>query len=138
MTKSSRLFAFPDVNAWVAFTYEGHVHGVNARKWFQRLAPTSRLFVCRLTQLGLLRLLNEPAVMGSDKAKSQRMPGRPTVAGSRAKNARGFGAVVMTADLAHSASQRISSVRSGLKLLHFGARGAPRAVLRFSRRQIAV
>lgn len=30
-------------------------------------------------QLKLLRLLNEPAVMGSDKAKSQRMPGRPAI-----------------------------------------------------------
>lgn len=71
MTKSSRLFLFPEVNVWVALTYDRHVHHVSARQWFEGLPPTSRLFFCRLTQLGLLRLLSEPAVMGSDQAKSQ-------------------------------------------------------------------
>jgi toxin-antitoxin system PIN domain toxin len=71
MTKSSRLFLFPDINVWVALTYDRHVHHSSARGWFEGLAPTSRLFFCRLTQLGLLRLLSEPAVMGLDQAKSQ-------------------------------------------------------------------
>lgn len=71
MTKSSRLFLFPDINVWVALTYDRHVHHVSAREWFDGLAPTSRLFFCRLTQLGLLRLLSETAVMGPDQAKSQ-------------------------------------------------------------------
>jgi len=70
MTKSSRLFLFPDINVWVALTYERHVHHVSARNGLRGLAPTPRLFFCRLTQLGLLRLLSEPAVMGSDQAKS--------------------------------------------------------------------
>ncbi|HVH71101.1 MAG TPA: TA system VapC family ribonuclease toxin [Candidatus Dormibacteraeota bacterium] len=71
MRKSSRLFLFPDINVWVALTYDRHVHHLSAREWFEALAPTSRLFFCRITQLGLLRLLSEPAVMGSDQAKSQ-------------------------------------------------------------------
>jgi uncharacterized protein len=71
MTRSSRLFLFPDINVWVALTYARHVHHIRARKWFEGLAPTARLFFCRLTQLGLLRLLSAPAVMGPDQAMSQ-------------------------------------------------------------------
>ena len=71
MREYSRLFLFPDINVWVALTYERHVHHITARNWFERLAPSARLFFCRLTQLGLLRLLSAPAVMGVDQAKSQ-------------------------------------------------------------------
>ena len=71
MTESSRLFLFPDINVWVALTYDRHIHHLTARQWFDHLAPMARLFFCRLTQLGLLRLLNSPAVMGPDLAKSQ-------------------------------------------------------------------
>jgi len=71
MRESSRLFLFPDINVWVALTYDRHVHHITARHWFERLAPLARLFFCRLTQLGLLRLLSAPAVMGPDQAKSQ-------------------------------------------------------------------
>ena len=72
MTESSRLFLFPDINVWVALSYDRHVHHGAALQWFEALAPTSRLFFCRLTQLGLLRLLSAPAVMGPDQAKGQR------------------------------------------------------------------
>ncbi|HXY23506.1 MAG TPA: TA system VapC family ribonuclease toxin [Candidatus Acidoferrum sp.] len=71
MRESSRLFLFPDINVWVALSYDRHVHHATALQWFEALAPTSRLFFCRLTQLGLLRLLSAPAVMGPDQAKSQ-------------------------------------------------------------------
>lgn len=71
MRKSSRLFLFPDINIWVALTYDRHVHHLHARTWFDRLEPSARLFFCRLTQLGLLRLLSAPAVMGPDEAMSQ-------------------------------------------------------------------
>ena len=71
MTKSSRLFLFPDINVWVALTYDRHVHHVIARGWFEGLEPTARLFFCRLTQLGLLRLLSAEAVMGPDQVQSQ-------------------------------------------------------------------
>ena len=71
MRESSRLFLFPDINVWVALSYDRHVHHFAALRWFEALAPTSRLFFCRLTQLGLLRLLSASAVMGPDHAKSQ-------------------------------------------------------------------
>src|SRR5262245_25126111 len=71
MRESSRLFLFPDINVWVALSYDRHIHHIAALQWFEALAPTSRLFFCRLTQLGLLRLLSAPAVMGPDQAKSQ-------------------------------------------------------------------
>src|ERR1700675_312093 len=71
MTKSSTLFLLPDINVWLALTYDRHVHHAIARRWFDHLAPRARLFFCRLTQLGLLRLLCSPAVMGSDLPKGQ-------------------------------------------------------------------
>jgi toxin-antitoxin system PIN domain toxin len=57
---------FPDINVWVALTYEGHVHHVMAAAWFATLPPDATLAFCRFTQLGLLRLLTTPAVMGDE------------------------------------------------------------------------
>ena len=57
---------FPDINVWVALTYEGHVHHRIAAKWFATLKPDVDLVFCRLTQLGLLRLLTTEAVMGDE------------------------------------------------------------------------
>jgi uncharacterized protein len=57
---------FPDINVWVALTYEGHVHHSTAAKWFATLKPDLGLVFCRLTQLGLLRLLTTEAVMGDE------------------------------------------------------------------------
>lgn len=34
MTKSSRLFLFPDINVWVALAYDRHTQHIRARKWF--------------------------------------------------------------------------------------------------------
>lgn len=61
---------FPDINVWVALTYEGHVHHRTAATWFATLKPDVSLVFCRLTQLGLLRLLTTEAVMG-DEAMTQ-------------------------------------------------------------------
>ncbi|HTZ74847.1 MAG TPA: TA system VapC family ribonuclease toxin [Candidatus Aquilonibacter sp.] len=71
MRRSTTLFLFPDTNVWVALTYERHVHHIVARRWFDGLEPTVRLFFCRFTQLGLLRLLTAEAVMGVDGVKNQ-------------------------------------------------------------------
>ena len=54
---------FPDINVWVALTYEGHTHHSNAANWFATLSPDATLAFCRFTQLGLLRLLTTAAVM---------------------------------------------------------------------------
>jgi toxin-antitoxin system PIN domain toxin len=72
MKESSKLFLFPDINVWVALTYERHVHYSMAHRWFDPLPASARIFFCRLTQLGFLRLLTVSAVMGADEAKSQR------------------------------------------------------------------
>jgi uncharacterized protein len=57
---------FPDINVWVALTYEGHVHHRAAATWYAALAPDTMLVFCRFTQLGLLRLLTTSAVMGDE------------------------------------------------------------------------
>ena len=57
---------FPDINVWVALTYEGHQHHRVAAAWFATLKPDEGLAFCRLTQLGLLRLLTTEVVMGDE------------------------------------------------------------------------
>ena len=66
MPRSSRLFLFPDVNVWIALTSERHLHHVVAARWFGSFGEDSRLCFCRITQLGLLRLLTTQAVMGRE------------------------------------------------------------------------
>jgi len=56
---------FPDINVWVALTYSGHQHHAVAGPWFNRLTNDTAGF-CRLTQLGFLRLLTHPVVMGDE------------------------------------------------------------------------
>ncbi len=71
MPKSSSSFHFPDLNVWLALSYQRHVHYPSARAWFERLDDNSRVCFCRFTQLGLLRLLTTAAVMGEDHVLSQ-------------------------------------------------------------------
>jgi toxin-antitoxin system PIN domain toxin len=59
--KSSR---FPDVNVWLALSYDRHVHHVAAAQWLD--GKDEPVFFCRFTQLGLLRLLTNEQVMGAD------------------------------------------------------------------------
>jgi toxin-antitoxin system PIN domain toxin len=59
-------FLFPDINVWVALTHGGHVHHPVAHHWFDSLPADVRFCFCRLTQLGLLRLLTAEAVMGDE------------------------------------------------------------------------
>lgn len=71
MPKSSNSFLFPDVNVWLALSYERHVHYSPARAWFELLEDDARVCFCRLTQIGLLRLLTTVAVMGEEEVLSQ-------------------------------------------------------------------
>ena len=57
---------FPDINVWVALTYEGHIHHSNAAEWFAGLSQDAGFVFCRFTQLGLLRLLSARAVMNDE------------------------------------------------------------------------
>lgn len=65
------LSIFPDVNVWLALSFSDHAHHEPARAWFERLGRGDHLYFCRLTQLGLLRLLSLEAVMGAGEALSQ-------------------------------------------------------------------
>jgi toxin-antitoxin system PIN domain toxin len=71
MPASTTSFLFPDINVWIALTYDGHAHHTVAARWFESLGPDSRLFFCRFTQLGLLRLLTASAVIGETEAMNQ-------------------------------------------------------------------
>lgn len=51
----------PDINVWLALTFEVHGHHRIANDWFEVTEPDSCAF-CRLTQQGFLRLATNPAV----------------------------------------------------------------------------
>jgi hypothetical protein len=55
---------FPDLNVWLALADVGNSHHAAAWAWINNLAPDDRLIFSRYTQLGLLRLLTNTAVMG--------------------------------------------------------------------------
>lgn len=57
---------FPDINVWLALTYEGHTHHADAAQWFATRSADATFAFCRFTQLGLLRLLTADAVMGDE------------------------------------------------------------------------
>lgn len=59
----------PDVNVWLALVWDGHRQHETARAWFEGRAGV-RCF-CRVTQMGLLRLLTQPALMGEDVLSQQ-------------------------------------------------------------------
>ena len=61
----------PDVNVLVALSLEGHPHGIAARTWFeQQNSPCLR--VCRVVQLGFLRILTIEAAAGSGTLSNRR------------------------------------------------------------------
>lgn len=53
----------PDVNVWLALVHAGHPHHAAARRWWAERQGASAWF-CRVTMLGLVRLLTQPRVMG--------------------------------------------------------------------------
>jgi hypothetical protein len=55
---------FPDVNVWLALSIADHSHAEAAWQWLDSIPPNSRLLFSRYAQLGLLRLLTNPAVTG--------------------------------------------------------------------------
>ena len=57
---------FPDLNVWLALSDPCHSHHTAAWEWFQRLPSRRMLLFSRYTQIGLLRLLTNIAVMGDE------------------------------------------------------------------------
>lgn len=43
---------------------QGHCHNGAAARWLHEVGPEERLIFSRYTQMGFLRLLTSPAVMG--------------------------------------------------------------------------
>jgi toxin-antitoxin system PIN domain toxin len=58
------ILFFLDVNVWIALSDGGHPHNAKATDWLSRCPDDGRLIFSRVTQLGLLRLLTNNAVMG--------------------------------------------------------------------------
>src|SRR5262245_36598596 len=56
---------FPDLNVWLALSDPAHMHCSDAWDWLNPLREV-RLIFSRYTQVGLLRLLTNPAVMGRE------------------------------------------------------------------------
>ncbi len=54
----------PDVNSWLALSVARHEHRQMASRWW--LSTHEPAYFCRVTQMGLLRLLTNPKVMGPD------------------------------------------------------------------------
>jgi toxin-antitoxin system PIN domain toxin len=53
-----------DVGVWLAAVWGRHAHYPVASDWLNRQADD--LVFCRVTQMGLLRLLSNPTIMGED------------------------------------------------------------------------
>jgi toxin-antitoxin system PIN domain toxin len=53
-----------DVGVWLAATWGRHVYHRAAKQWFDE--QSDDLLLCRVTQMSLLRLISNPAIMGTD------------------------------------------------------------------------
>ena len=71
MRRSTTSFLFPDLNVWLALSYQAHRQHGQAVEWFNSLSDTVRICFCRVTQLGLLRMLTTEAVL-RDEVLTQR------------------------------------------------------------------
>jgi toxin-antitoxin system PIN domain toxin len=60
----SKIF-LPDVNVWLALVSGRHLHAQICGAWLNALQPGS-VALCRVSQMGLLRLLTSESVMGKD------------------------------------------------------------------------
>jgi len=61
----------PDINVWVALLAARHVHNKEAIAWISEAADGS-VALCRIAQMGLLRLLTNERAMGPDVVTSAR------------------------------------------------------------------
>jgi toxin-antitoxin system PIN domain toxin len=56
----------PDVNVWIALAVIEHQHHEQAANWFESIGDDDLAF-CRVSQMGLLRLLTNSHVMKGDQ-----------------------------------------------------------------------
>ncbi len=64
------MIFLPDVNVWLALASQRHVHAPICGSWLNSIQSGEVVF-CRVTQIGLLRLLTHTSVMGSDVLSSR-------------------------------------------------------------------
>ncbi len=57
------MMLLPDVNVWLALTFDSHVHHQSAKTWLEALSGEACLF-CRITQQGFLRLATNSTIFG--------------------------------------------------------------------------
>ncbi len=67
----SKIF-LPDVNVWVASVSRRHIHSERCAAWLKSLDESNQVFFCRVSQMGLLRLLTNEAVMREDVLSSRK------------------------------------------------------------------
>jgi toxin-antitoxin system PIN domain toxin len=60
----------PDVNVWLALASRRHIHAPICAAWLNSIEGGEVAF-CRVTQMGLLRLLTNESVMGLDVLSSR-------------------------------------------------------------------
>ena len=60
----------PDINVWLALSYDKHSHHPTANAWYAGLERLPRFCFCRQTQLGLFRLLSTSLVMEGSTGSS--------------------------------------------------------------------
>jgi uncharacterized protein len=58
----------PDVNFWLALTFQRHEHHASAKDWMT-IAPPPMVAFCRMTQQGFLRLSSNAKVFGDEALK---------------------------------------------------------------------
>ena len=57
---------FPDVNVWFALAHKVHPHHASASVWAKTIGNVRPVCFCRVTQLGLLRILTTREAMQGD------------------------------------------------------------------------
>ncbi len=60
------MAALPDVSVLLALIYGAHANHARALAWLNAAQRDGDLMLCRVSQLGLLRLLNNPVALGPD------------------------------------------------------------------------
>ncbi len=58
------MIYLPDVNVWIALAIAEHVHHKPAQGWFD--SSEGGVVFCRVTQMGLLRILTHRHALGTD------------------------------------------------------------------------
>jgi predicted nucleic acid-binding protein len=53
---------FPDLNVWVALSLRAHEHNDLAWKWYRSLRHNEELAFCRMSQIGMMRLLSTQSI----------------------------------------------------------------------------